>query len=138
MFILKTFERQMCSGSQTPASFSSCLMSRFAFSLYSTSLGPTIHLDYDQLECDTMQVHRYWRFGRICFLIRSSKFLQNIVACESEYTASRKTKLIRSIHIFRNLKVHNPTIYPLVHLVCWSVIHSPIYPSVLSSILSGI
>jgi hypothetical protein len=67
MFNLNTFERQMCSGSQPPAWFSSCLMFRFVFSLYSTSRGPTIHLDYDLLECDAVQVHRYRRFGRTCF-----------------------------------------------------------------------
>lgn len=95
MFNLKTFERQMCSGSQSHAWFSSCLMFTFVFSLYSTSPGPTIHLDYDLLECDAMQVHRYQRFGRTWCFFRSSKFQRNTVACESGYTASRKTKLIR-------------------------------------------
>jgi hypothetical protein len=42
-------------------------------------------------------VHRYHRFGRTCCFFQRSKYIRNIVACESGYTASRKTKHIRTL-----------------------------------------
>ena len=108
MFNPKIFERQMCSGFQAPACLSICLSFTFVFSLYSTSIDTTIHLENDLPQGDVMQVNSYQRFGRTwCFFSKQQVTTKHCYLWNRVHGVTQD-ETHPDTQIFRNLKAHNP------------------------------